>query len=87
MRPGIHHRDRGPATEYLVAENRILKTQLQRRLRLSDPKPRRDRSSIGPRGCERGGAPPLPDTIWDGTEKSSHVNSMDPEHAKPRGRP
>jgi hypothetical protein len=33
--------------EYLVAENRILKTQLQRRLRLSDPE--RSRGEIGHR--------------------------------------
>ena len=50
-------------SEYLVAENRILKAQLKGRLKLSDAEAlgrrasyaRRDRSSPGPQGPRRGG--------------------------------
>ena len=43
-------------SEYLVAENRILKAQLKGRLkRRRASYARRDRSSIGPQGPRRGG--------------------------------
>ena len=44
-------------SEYLVAENRIVKAQLKGRLKLSEPSSRagRDRSSPGPQGLRRGG--------------------------------
>jgi hypothetical protein len=44
--------------EYLAAENRILKSQLKGRSRLSDAErshARRNRSSTGPQGSVRGG--------------------------------
>ena len=45
-------------SEYLAAENRILKAQLKGRLKLSDAERAtlgRDRSSPGPQGARRGG--------------------------------
>ena len=68
--PSLHHRDRGPElllrNEYLVAENRILKSQLKGRLKLSDV----ERTKLGEIGHRLGrkalgevAATALPDTI------------------------
>jgi hypothetical protein len=66
--------------EYLAAENRILKAQLQGRLRFSDA----ERGTLGEIGHRLGrkalgevATAALPDTIWGGTEGSSLANSMD----------
>jgi putative transposase len=72
--------------EYLAAENRILKAQLQGRLRLSDA----ERVTLGEIGHRLGrkalgeaATAALPDTIWGGTEGSSPANSMDRVHVEP----
>ena len=76
--------------EYLAAENRILKAQLQGRLRLSDA----ERVTLGEIGHRLGrkalgevATAALPDTILGRTESSSPANSMDRAHVEPRGRP
>jgi hypothetical protein len=73
--------------EYLVAENRILKAQLDGRLRLSDA----ERTRLGDIGHRQGrkalgevAIAALPDTILDGTEDWSHANSTDHECVEPR---
>jgi hypothetical protein len=73
--------------EYLAAENRILKAQLQGRLRLSDAE-RVTLGEIGHRLAARRSARwrlPLCQTpSRAGTESSSPANSMDRAHVEPR---
>jgi hypothetical protein len=73
--------------EYLAAKNRILKAQLQGRLRFSDA----ERATLGEIGHRLGrkalgevATAALPDTIWGGTEGSSLANSMDRAHVELR---
>jgi hypothetical protein len=73
--------------EYLIAENRILKAQLQGRPRLSNA----ERAKLSEIGTDWDARPStmwrqLCDRIpsWRGTEGSSLANSMDHQHVDPR---
>jgi hypothetical protein len=74
--------------EYLAAENRILRAQLDWCLRLSDA----ERATLGEIGFRLGrkvlseaATVAQPDTFWHGTEGSSLANSRDREHVESGG--
>jgi hypothetical protein len=73
--------------EYLAAENRILKAQLQGRLRLSEA----ERGTLGEIGHRLGrkalgevATPAYQTPSWGGIEGSSPANSTDGVHGEPR---
>src|SRR3989442_2770033 len=77
---GLFNQELVLQTDYLAAENRILRVHLSPRLRLSDPE-RSTLAEIGKRlgrkALEQVTCVAKPDTILAGTENRSHASLMD----------